>query len=965
MALPSDIIRRRRSRLPTRSRPGAAPHFGWALLVVILAGAGILGGLVFEQIARGLPSVEAMETVFGSGEALGFKPLRIYDRERQVVLYEAANPAAEASRWRRLESRDDSLPSHVLQATLAAVDDTFWVNPGYPPSVFLQRIIRGTSEQGDDFAATLSRRLVEAQLLVQSRETSFPFVAHVRSVLLAVELDRRYSKSQILEWYLNSADYGRMAYGIDAAALVYFDKHAEQLTLAESAMLAGFLTRTANDPLADLSQALSDQRRVLDRMLELEWITLQQAREARARRVYRILKDVPEPDMPAYAVLILDRLKQVLPEGTLNKSGLRVVSTLDSDLQLQAACTAQNHLARLQGGPVGTFEPAKDGSICIAAGLLPPSRPQDAGFDHNLTGTAVVVIDPQSGEILSLVGSVDEPRTVGTALYPLTYLSAFSTGYAPGTMVLDIPVDPGEGEDFASYQGPVRMRTALANGLEAAGERTTRLVGSERIVRTARSMGLSAFLRSSCISQEHLSRGNVDISLLDLSAAFAVLANEGRMLGIGTSQEANSTADHALEPSIIQYVEDESGRLLYTSETETRTVLSRELAYLVTDVLSDEPVRWPGYGPTNVLEVGRPAAAMVGRTRENADNWTLGYTPSRVVGVWVGNTESEAMAGIQDLNGAAPIWHAVLRYATRDLPPAGWAMPVGIVELDVCDPSGLLPTEYCPVVVKEIYLQGTEPIHQDNSFRPFLVNRETGKLATLATPIDLVEERIYMIPPPEAFRWAQQSGIDQPPDEYDTIYERGAVDPTVRIESPESFEVVRGEVAVLGTAEPEDFAYYRLQFGQGLNPNSWVQVGDDVTRKRSGGLLGRWNTDGFNGLFTLQLVVVKQSGQVVSDEVFVTLDNQAPSLDILTPRDGQAVALSEQELIIEARAADSTSVEHVTFSINGEVVGTVSSPPYAFHWHLDETGEFELQVSAVDQPGNRTSTDPITIRIIP
>lgn len=963
MTLPSDIIRRRRSRLPIRRRQGAAPHLGWALLVVVLAGVGILGGMIFEEINGGLPSVERMESVFGSGDTLAFQPLRIYDRERRVVLYEASNPAAASSQWQRLEGGSDPLPSHVLQATLAAVDETFWENPGYQPSGFLRNIAPWVAEQRGDSDASLSQRLVEAQLLSPYGVALLPFVDDARSVLLAAELNRRYSKSQILEWYLNSANYGRLAYGIDAAALVYFDKHAGELTLAESAMLAGFLTVTTDDPLADPPQALSAQRQVLDRMLELEWITPQQAREARAQRVDRSLLDVPESDIPAYAALILKRVKSVLPEDSLDRSGLRVVSTLDSDLQLQAECTAQNHLARLEGGPVGTFEPAADGTACIAAGLLPPPRPQSSGLDQNISGAAVVVISPQSGEILSLVGPAEAPRTAGTAFYPLTYLAAFSTGYAPGTMVLDIPIDPSE--DLAAYQGPVRMRTALANGLEAAGVRTTRLVGSERIVRTSRTMGLSAFLRTEAFRQEQLSRGEVEVSLLELTAAFGVLASEGRMVGVESLQKAGPAAADALEPAILQYIEDRSGRLLYRSEMKVHTVLSRDLAYLVTDVLSDEPIRWPTYGPTNVLEIGRPAAAMVGRTGENTVNWTLGYTPDRVVGVWVGSVQSEALVGVRDLDGAAPIWHAVLRYATRDLPSARWLTPAGVVEVDVCDPSGLLPTEYCPVVVKEVFLQGTQPIHRDSLFRPFLVNRETGKLATLATPIELVDERIYMIPPPEAIRWAQQSGVDQPPDEYDTIYERAAADPTVRIESPQSFEIVRGEVAVLGTAAPDDFDYFRLQFGQGLNPNSWVQIGEDATQTRSGGLLGRWDTDGFNGLFTLQLVVVKGSGQVMSDEVFVTLDNQPPTLEILTPRDGHTVALSEQELIIEARAFDATSVEQVTFSINGETVESMSSPPYAFHWPLQETGEFELRVSAMDEPGNRASSDPILIRVTP
>jgi membrane carboxypeptidase/penicillin-binding protein PbpC len=382
-------------------------------------------------------------------------------------------------------------------------------------------------------------------------------------------------------------------------------------------------------------------------------------------------------------------------------------------------------------------------------------------------------------------------------------------------------------------------------------------------------------------------------------------------------------------------------------------------------VLSDEPARWPAYGPTNLLEIGRPTAVMVGKTGDHQDNWTVGYTPSRVVGAWVGNTTSEEMVGIQDLNGAAPIWHAVIRYAIRNLPSEAWPLPGGVVEMDVCDPSGLLPTEYCPVVVNEVFLQGTEPNHSDNLFRPFLVNRETGKLATLATPIDLVEERVYMVPPPEAIPWAQQSQIDQPPDEYDTIYDRVAQDPTVQIISPRSFEVLQGEVRISGVAGGEGFEYYRLQYGQGLNPSSWVQIGADVAEPRSEEQLGRWDTAGLNGLYTLQLVVVRESGQVSTNEVFMTLDNQPPSLEILTPKDGQEITLvPDGEWIIEVRASDSTAVAQVQFFVDGELLATITTPPYAYHWVPDGMGEFEIEVSAFDKAGNRATTQPVTVQVV-
>lgn len=949
----------------TDSRMRAGAQIGLLLLVVLLAVFVVFGALVFEELTRVLPSVEEMEAHFGTGEHPAFQPLRIYDRDRRILLYEARNPASEGNRWTHITNGEASLPNHVIQATLAAVDDTFWENPGYQPRSFVRSLFQGGPE-GVIASKTLTQRLVESQLLPIATDGYLPTSAGARSVLLAMELNRRYGKVQILEWFLNSADYGRMAYGVDAAALVYFGEHAEDLSLAQSAMLAGFLIRTASDPLEDLPQAVQEQRRVLDRMLELGMITAQQARRARSERVDRSLAALSPVEVPPFVQMVLERMAQALPDSVLDRSGVRVVSTLDYDLQVQAECTVRNHLLRLAGGSVDTFEPAADGSVCIAAGLLPPLRPQDVGFDHNISSAGIVVLDPKNGEILSAVGPLQEPHTPGSAFFPLIYLSAFATGYAPGSMVMDIPPEESAEGNLSDFHGPVRMRTALANAYPAASVRTTQLVGTERIVRTARSMGLGVFEQSSAMTQEQLSKGEVDVPLMDLAASYAVLAEEGRMVGAQRREALDASTPMALEPALIRYIEGISGRYIYQSESEVRTVLSRELAYLVTDVLSDEPTRWPAYGPTNLLEIGRPAAVMIGRTQDDQDNWTVGYTPSRVVAAWVGNTTSEAMVAVQDLNGAAPIWHAVIRYAARELPSEAWPVPSGVVEMEVCDPSGLLPTEYCPVVVKELFLQGTEPIHFDNLFRPFLINRETGKLATLATPIDLVEERIYMIPPPAAIPWAQQAQVEQPPDEYDTIYERAALDPAVRIQFPQSFEILQGDVSITGDAGGEGFDYYRLQFGQGLNPSSWVQIGEDVAEPRSDDTLGRWDTDGLNGLFTLQLVVVRESGRVATNEVFVTLDNHPPTLEVLTPSDGQEISLEEEgEWIIEARASDSTAVAQVTIHVDDELLATLTTPPYAYHWTLNETGEFEIDVSAVDQAGNRAIVGPINVRVIP
>jgi membrane peptidoglycan carboxypeptidase len=251
--------------------------------------------------------------------------------------------------------------------------------------------------------------------------------------------------------------------------------------------------------------------------------------------------------------------------------------------------------------------------------------------------------------------------------------------------------------------------------------------------------------------------------------------------------------------------------VLYDWQREERAVLSPQLAYLLADVLSDEPARWESLGHPNALEIGRPAGVVTGTGAGEADAWAVGFTPARVVGVWMGTLDESPARVSPWLVGT--VWSAILRYASLQAPPEGWDMPPGLSVVEVCDPSGLLPTAYCPNVVREVFIQGTEPTHYDTLYQPFRVNRETGKLATLFTPLDLVEERVYLVPPPEAAAWAEAAGIEQPPQEYDTLTSHPA-DLLVNITAPIALRRWCGQIPIDG-AIPEDFTSYRLQYGQG------------------------------------------------------------------------------------------------------------------------------------------------------
>jgi membrane peptidoglycan carboxypeptidase len=911
--------------------------------------ASVAGALLFGEVTAGLPSVQGYEARFGSAAAPEMTPARLYDRSGQVLIYEATNPAAAERRWLEIAAATpDRLPVFA-QATLAFQDPAFWTHPGYDWRATLGAIL------GAPGSPTVTEQLVEHTLLPLEDASQSESVRRLRSAVLAADLTRRFPKDQVLEWYLNSADYGNQAYGIDAAALTYFGIHAGEMSLAQAAMLAGIPLHPSTNPAEAPAQAEALQGEVLEAMTHAGFITPEQRDRARADRLV-----VQTPDAGAtgngsdYGRYAWESLQLAWGSEFSRWGGLTIFTAEDHDLQIQAECVAATHLRRLQGGDSGAVVAAADGSPCVAAGLLPPLRPSDAGVDHYVDALSVMVLDPQTGEVLAVVGDPDVPRPTVGMLYPITYLAAFSRGYGPGTMVLDLPPD---GEDLTAgiYRGPVRMRSALARGLEMATQWTFALAGSENVILIARQMGLN--LPGDLTSQPGTldSEVQAQVPLASLTTAYGVLANEGRWVG-------EQAGEAGIAPVNILHIEESDGRVLSTAGRQNRALVSAPLAYLMNDVLSDETERREAFGVADVLDLGRPATVVVDARPGGRDFWSVGGTRDRTVGAWLGGEGDNLPSGVNSLNGAAPVWHALLQYATRDLPAQGWTIPAGVREIQVCDPSGLLPTQYCPRVVREVFIDGTEPTNYDSLYQPLRVNRETGKLATLFTPIDQVEERVYLVPPPAAAAWAQAAGIEKPPTEYDTVLAGETGSSVVNLTRPEMFEYVRGKVALRGAARPAAFEYYRLQYGQGLNPTRWVQIGADSRTPVASGALGTWDTDGLEGLYSVQLVVVYGEGQVSTDAVQVTVDNAPPRISLVLPEPGSQGVEAGESLVIEAEVVDELGIRLVEFFIDGERIGSAETPPYSLRWPAT-AGEHTLTARATDHAGNVGESESVQIVI--
>jgi membrane peptidoglycan carboxypeptidase len=397
------------------------------------------------------------------------------------------------------------------------------------------------------------------------------------------------------------------------------------------------------------------------------------------------------------------------------------------------------------------------------------------------------------------------------------------------------------------FHGPVRLRIALANDYQVPVEMLDAQMGIENVTSIASSFGIN-------LDQQ--------VSMLKLAGAYGVFGKQGIYFGQNIGEEF-------LPASVLRVEGVDHSIMLDWTLPQAQPIVTPALAYVMTHVLSDEPARWPSLGRSNALEIGRPAGVKVGQTVEGLDAWVVGYTPSYVVVTWTGvYGEDETVTP----RFPAVLWNALMQLASGNLPADGWTAPPGVSTITVCDPSGMLPTGECPNLVSEIFMNGSEPIQADNLFREFSINRETGLLATVFTPPELIETRVYMLVPDSARTWAVSAGLDIPPTSYDAI-QAPPVNSNANITSPKLFADVNDIVKIVGTASGDDFDYYRVQVGKGLNPQEWIQLGGDITVPVESGVLAEWDTKGLSGLYAIQLQVVRKDKIVDSAVIQVTVSD--------------------------------------------------------------------------------------------
>ena len=947
----SSLIRPRRSRGPGAAwlwllAGGAATSILAATLVLaVIAASGV--GAAAAAASTLLTDVPEIDEILDVGSGL-FQTTTIVDRRGRQL-------GELLGQGRRTLVPPEAIPADVKAAVIAAEDATFYENPG----VELRAIVRAlwqnfTGGEIVSGASTITQQLVKNVLLTPEETVE----RKVKEAVLAWRLSERFSKDEILGLYLNQNYYGSLSYGVAAAARTYFGKSLNDVTLAEAALLAGILRSPSTDnPHVDPAAARREQLRVLDR-LEETGLAPPARVEAARREVITIMPPQPaEVRAPHFFRYVLDEV-QARYGPDVSWQGWRIITTLDLDLQQHAETAAREHVATLA--------------------------------DQGVTNAALVALRPGTGEILAMVGSLDfndatidgqvnvtlAPRQPGSAFKPVMYASALQRGYTPATMLLDIPTivpivgqEPYAPRNYSErFSGPVSLRTALGSSLNIPAVRTQLFAGLVPTVDLAEQLGITTLTDPSRIGPA-LALGSNEVRLIELTSAYGVFANEGRAVaptGILCILDARGRVieqlgDDGCSARVRADVSEAPSRIAATQ------VISPGLAFLMTSILSDDEARVLGFGEVrrNLQLPGRAAAAKTGTTEDTRNALTVGYTPQLVTGVWVGNADGTPMDDVTGVRGAAPIWQRFMSAALEGQPALAWPQPATVAVQEIDALSGLLPSPFTPETREEFFLAGTVPVQRDMVHQPFDIHVPTGLLATPDTPLDEVEEQVFVVLPTEADEWQrtlpEDSPLRLPPEAFVAAVAPTGASERAAITRPVPLERVRSVLDIQGTAAGPLFAEFELRYGAGPAPGSWVRIGTVGVSPVTEEPLRAIDTSQLrDGPYTLRLGVRAANGR--EDLVFrrFVVDNTPPAVAVA----GLANGDERPAGVLELRAAlqDAGGLAAVAYEIDGEEIGEVQRAPYRLRWTA-EPGTYTLRAIATDRAGNQTVSDAVTFTV--
>ncbi len=608
---------------------------------VVLAGVVFVAGL-FIYYAKDLPNPGKVN------KRIVHESTKIYDRTGEHVLYEVHGEE------KRTIIPMDEIPDTVKYATISLEDQGFYHHWGVDfrgiMRAALKDVIKGDVAQG---GSTITQQFVKNSILTSEKRIS----RKIKEIILAIEIEQKFTKDEILGMYLNEIPYGSNAYGIEAAAQTYFGKKAQELTLAQAALLSSMpKAPTYYSPHGSHTDALIGRwKHTLKEMEKLGYITEEQFEEALGEDVLSQVQPFRDNiQAPHFALYVREKLAEQFGEEEIEREGYKVYTTLDWDMQ-QLAETA------------------------VREGV------EENGTRYRYENAALVATNPKNGQVLAMVGSKDyfseeidgnvnvaiRLRQPGSSFKPYVYAQAFSEGFTPDTVLFDVPTGfgkDGSGNKYkpvnydGSYRGKVKMKDALGMSLNVPAVKTLYLAGVNDSVDLAKSMGITTLDNPDRLGLS-LVLGGGEVKLIDHVSAFSVFANEG------VQQDQR----------LILRIEDAAGDEIINSEKDDKgeRVLDRNVALIMCQLLSDDKLRAPAFGPNSYLVVpGVQVAAKTGTTNEYRDGWLIGSTTTLAAGVWAGNNDNRPMAGgAAGVNVAGPIWNQFMVEATKNVQRESFVEP--------------------------------------------------------------------------------------------------------------------------------------------------------------------------------------------------------------------------------------------------------------------------------------------------
>ena len=768
--------------------------------------------------------------------------LRITDRNG-ITLREVLSDQEGRAYWVRW----NEIPPDLAKATISAEDSRFYLHPGIDPL----SIARAAYQDMRSLRLVSGGSTITQQVVRNIYHVPHSIFGKILEAWYALRLERTLSKREILLQYFNRVPYGNGTFGVEAATRLYFDKPAAHLSLAEAAFIAGLPNSpSANNPYRSMQRALERKQFILKKMFERHVISKDEFDEAAAEPI-----NLVEPQCRFRASHFTEMVLHAIPEEKREKVSV-IRTTLDYNVQDVVEMLLKGHVASLRR--------------------------------QHVTNGAVVVLDNSSGDVIALAGSVDffdslhdgqvngalAQRQPGSALKPFTYGLALECGLTPSDILPDLPYSVA-GEDVSGagfspenydrkFHGPVRMRTALACSYNVPAVRVVERIGVEALLSRLHDAGFVSLDKPASYYGFALTLGDGEVTLMELTRAYSAIARGGIF-----RNEKIILDTRGISGETTQFV---------TPDSERR-VFSPQVSYILTDILGDNDARIPAFGVDSPVNLPFPCAAKTGTSKDYKDNWTIGFTPSWTVGVWVGNFDGKPMRKASGITGAGPLFRDIMFYLEQRGTGGDFRRPPGLVELNVCPRSGFLPNKNCPGVMREIFIEGTEPKDSCNVHRIYRVDGRTGALADGHTPLQFVQEKLFEVFPPIFDQWVSDEKIPRPLLALRVGSKLG--DPVNRADGNELVRHSRMVDADFAINLPEDGAMFKIdpvlrrayqtvEFNIAVGaPYHNVQLFMDgkVLSRSVEGSLYRWNLE--KGEHVFQLVGEKNGRSVRSNMVHV------------------------------------------------------------------------------------------------